>query len=91
MKKNGFFILCACVQLLLLFFYIHHNQELDALSYTKQKYDKKKQELLMKKQDLKQALQESHDLAHIKEFALNAHMKKITLDQIRTVPDEQQP
>lgn len=89
MKKNGFFILCFGVQLLLLFFYIHHQQELMALSYLKQKHEKKKQELLMKKQDLKQALQESHDLGHIKEFALNAHMKKITLDQIRTIPDEQ--
>ena len=73
------------------FFYIHHQQELVALSYLKQKYEKKKQELLMKKQDLKQALQESHDLAHIKEFALNANMKKVSLDQIKTVPDEQQP
>lgn len=88
MKKNGFFALFTSVQLLLLFFYIHHQQELVALSYLKQKHEKKKQELLMKKQDLKHALQESHDLTTIKEFALNARMKKVTLDQIRPVPDE---
>ncbi len=58
------------------------------LSVVKQGYEKNKQELLMKKQDLKQDLQRSHDLAHIKDFALNAQMKKITLDQIRTIPDE---
>ncbi len=88
MKKNGFFIICTGVQLLLLFFYIHHQLTLMELSVVKQGYEKNKQELLMKKQDLKQDLQRSHDLAHIKDFALNAQMKKITLDQIRTIPDE---
>ncbi|MBA2307447.1 hypothetical protein H0W26_04915 [Candidatus Dependentiae bacterium] len=90
MKKNGFFIIFTGMQLLFLFFYVYHQHKLVSLSYVKQRYEKKKQELLMKKQDLKQALQESHDLTTIKDFALNAHMKKITLDQLRTIPHEQQ-
>ncbi|MBA3751732.1 hypothetical protein H0X06_02970 [Candidatus Dependentiae bacterium] len=89
MKKNSFFILCVGLQLILLFFYLYHQANLQTLSYEKQKHEKKRQEFLMKKQDLKQALQESHDLAHIKEFALHSNMKKITLDQIKMIPDEQ--
>ena len=57
-------------------------------SYQKQKYEKKKLELAHKKQETTHALHASHDLADIKIFALNAKMRKITLDQIKTVPHE---
>ena len=58
------------------------------LSYQKQKYERKKLELAHKKQDITHALHAHHDLADIKTFALNANMKKIRLDQIKTVPNE---
>ena len=88
MKKNTFFIVFIGVQLLLLFLYIHHQSMAIKLSYQKQKYEKKKLELAHKKQEITHALHANHDLADIKVFALNAKMKKITLDQIKTIPDE---
>lgn len=58
------------------------------LSYQKQKYEKKKLELAHKKQEITHELHANRDLSDIKTFALNATMKKIRLDQIKTVPDE---
>ncbi len=87
-KKNAFLFTFALLQLFLLFFYIHHQSMVIKLSYQKQKYEKKKLELAHKKQDLTHALHAQHNLADIKAFALKAHMRKITLDQVRTVPHE---
>lgn len=58
------------------------------LSYQKQKYEKKKLELAHKKQELTHTLHENRNLADIKTFALNAKMRKITLDQVKTIPHE---
>lgn len=88
MKKTGFFLLFIGIQLFLVFFYINHQSMIIKFSYQKQKYEKKKLELAQKKQELKQALHASHDLSHIKNFALHSNMRKITLDQIKTVPNE---
>lgn len=76
------------MQLVLVFFYIYHQNTLIKLSYQKQKYEKKKLVLGQKKQELKQALHAHHDLSAIKDFALQSKMRKITLNQIKTVPDE---
>lgn len=88
MKKNSTFIVFAGLQLFLIFFYIHHQSMAIKLSYQKQKYEKTKLELAQKKQELTHALHEIRNLAEIKAFALNAKMRKITLDQVRTIPDE---
>ncbi len=86
MKKNSFIFIFVGLQLFLVFFYIHHQSMVIKLSYQKQKYEKKKLELAHKKQDLTHALHINHNLADIKAFALNAKMRKITLDQIKNVP-----
>ncbi len=88
MKKSGFIISFMACQLLLVFFYIYHQNMLIQASYQKQKYEKKKGELSQKLQDIKHSLEMSHDLGSIKEFAVNAGMQKITLDQVRQVPHE---
>ena len=77
------------VQLFLIFFYIHHQSALIKRSYTRQKHENKKLELAHKKRDLTHSLHASHNLSSIKDFALQANMQKITLDQIKTVPHEQ--
>lgn len=89
MKNNAFILLFFALQLFLVFFYIHHQSEALKLSYQKQKYEKKRLELAHKKQEITHALHASHNLADIKAFALNAKMRKIGLDQIKTVPHEQ--
>lgn len=76
------------MQLLLVFFYIYHQNVLIKLSYQKQKYEKKKLVLSQKKQELKQELHSQHDLSHIKDFAVQSKMQKIRLNQIKTVPGE---
>ncbi len=89
MKKQGsFFVLFLALQLVLVFFYIYHQNNLIKLSYQKQKLEKKKLVLSQKKQELKQSLHAHHDLAQIKEFAVQSNMRKITLNQIKTVPHE---
>jgi len=88
MKKSAFMILFIGLQIFLIFFYIYHRSSLIKLSYQKQKYEKKKLQLNQKKQELKQELHASHDLAQIKNFAVQSHMQKITLDQIKPVPHE---
>lgn len=81
-------ILFIGLQIFLIFFYIYHRSTLIGLSYQKQKYEKKKLHLNQKIKELRQELHASHDLAHIKNFAVQSHMQKITLDQIKTVPNE---
>lgn len=88
MKKNTSLILFVGLQLFLVFFYIHHQSMAIKLSYQKQKYEKKKLELAQRKQEITHALHENRNLADIKAFALNAKMRKITLDQVKTVPHE---
>lgn len=88
MKKPAFTILFTGIQIFLVFFYIHHRSLLIQLSYQKQKYEKRKAHLNQKTLELKQELHATHDLARIKNFALQSHMKKITLDQIKAVPNE---
>ena len=75
-------------QLLLVFFYIRHQSSLIELSFLRQKNEQKKLELIHKQRDLKHILHASHSLSTIKDFAQQAQMSKITLDQIKTVPDE---
>ena len=88
MKKNIPMICFIGLQLFFVFFYIHHQSATIKLSRQKQKHEKKKLELAHKKQELTHALHESHNLAEIKAFALNAKMRKISLDQVKTVPHE---
>ena len=88
MKKNSSLYVFAGLQLFLIFFYIHHQSMLIKFSYQKQKYEKKKLELTQKKQEITHALHVNHNLADIKSFALNARMRKITLDQIKIIPHE---
>jgi predicted membrane protein len=87
-KKGSFFVLFLAMQILLLFFYIYHQSMLIKLSYQKQKLEKKKLALSQKRQELKQALHAQHDLAQIKDFAVQSKMRKITLNQVKTVPNE---
>ena len=74
------------LQLFLVFFYIHHQSALIKLSYQQQKYEKQLATLVQQKQSLHHALHAHHDLAHIKEFASAAHMKKISLAQVKNMP-----
>jgi hypothetical protein len=86
MKKSAFILLFIAIQLFLIFFYIHHQSTLIKLSFEKQKNEKKKVELTQKKQTLTHALHANHDLAAIKDFAVQSSMQKITLAQVKTVP-----
>lgn len=81
-------ILFVAVQLLIIFFYIHHQSTLIDLSLTRQKYEKRKLSLIETKRNITHELHKTHDLSRIKDYALEANMKKITLDQIKSVPDE---
>lgn len=81
-------IVFIVLQLVLVFFYIRHQSTLIELSFLRQKYEQKKLELSHKQRDFKHTLHATHSLSHIKDFALQANMSKITLDQIKTVPDE---
>ena len=76
------------IQVFFLFFYIHHTSALIQRSYQRQKYEHRKLELANKQRDLKHALHATHSLSRIKEFAVQAQMQKITLEQIKTVPHE---
>ncbi len=76
------------LQIFLVFFYIHHQSTLIKLSYQRQKHEHTKLDRLAKKRDLTHALHASHNLSNIKDFALKSQMQKVTLDQIKTVPDE---
>jgi hypothetical protein len=86
MNKTAFPIIFIGIQIFLVFFYIHHRSSLIKLSYQKQKFEKKKAQLNQKKQELKQELHASHDLSHIKNFAVESQMQKISLNQIKTAP-----
>ncbi len=86
-SSSGMIIFVA-VQLFIVFFYIHHQNSLIDLSLQRQKYENKKLALAHKKRDLTHELHKTHDLSRIKDYALQANMKKITLDQIKSVPDE---
>ena len=86
MKKNNFLALFIGLQLFLVFFYIHHQSSLIKASYQKQKFEKKRLDLAHKKQELTHAVHASHDLADIKAFAEQKKMRKITLDQIKSMP-----
>ncbi|MBA3954454.1 hypothetical protein H0X48_04000 [Candidatus Dependentiae bacterium] len=80
----GFFLV---VQVFLIFFHIHKQSSFTTLSYQKQKYEKRKNELIDLKQQLKQALYTAQNLSSIKQFALNTlHMKEIKLSQIKAMP-----
>ncbi len=84
-------IVFIAVQLFIVFFYIHHQSSLIDLSLTHQKYENHKLELAQKKRSLTHELHKTHDLSRIKDYALQANMKKITLDQIKSVPDSSVP
>ena len=86
MKKNTALFLFVGLQLFLIFFYIHHQSMVIKLSYQKQKYEKKKLDLSQKKQQLTHALHANHNLSDIKTFALRNNMRKMTLNQIKTIP-----
>ncbi len=81
-------IIFIVVQLFIVFFYIHHQSSLIDLSLQRQKHENKKIELAQNKRSLTNELHRTHDLMRIKDYALQANMKKITLDQIKSVPDE---
>jgi len=81
-------VVLIAVQLFIVFFYIHHQSSLINLSLQTQKHENKKIELAQKKRSLTHELHRTHDLSRIKDYALQANMKKITLDQIKSVPDE---
>ena len=87
-KSSTVTFIFIAAQVILVFFYIHHQSALIKLSYQRQKYENRKLELAHQQRDLKHALHASHNLTGIQEFALQAQMQKITLDQIRTVPHE---
>jgi hypothetical protein len=76
------------LQIFLVFFYIHHQSTLIKLSYQRQKHEHTKLDRLAKKRELTHTLHASHNLSHIKDFALQSNMQKVTLDQIKTVPHE---
>ena len=80
-------VVFIAIQLFIVFFYIHHQSSLIDLSLQQQKHENKRTELAQKKRSLTNELHRTHDLSHIKDYALQANMKKITLDQIRSVPD----
>ena len=80
-------ILFVAVQLVIVFFYIHHQSSLIDLSLQRQKHENTKIDLAQKKSSLTHELHRTHDLTRIKDYALQANMKKITLDQIKSVPD----
>ena len=87
-KKSGITIAFIAFQIFLIFFYIHHQSRLIRYSYQQQKLEKKRVDLLNKKRELTHALHASYNLSKIKDFAVQANMQKITLNQVKTVPHE---
>jgi hypothetical protein len=81
-------IVFIAVQLVIVFFYIHHQSSLNGLSLQGQKYEQKKLVLAKQKSEVTHELHKTHDLSRIKDYALQAKMQKITLDQIKSIPDE---
>lgn len=81
-------IAAIALQIFLVFFYIHHQSTLIKLSYQRQKHEHTKLDRLAKRRTLTHALHASQNLSNIKDFALQSQMQKITLDQIKPVPDE---
>lgn len=88
MKSKFVFFVFICVQLFFVFFYIHDQSQRIQLSYQKQKYEKRKTELLAKKQTLQQTLHATHNLAAIKAYAVQAKLQKVKLNQIKTLDYE---
>ncbi|MFA6066350.1 MAG: hypothetical protein WC707_04200 [Candidatus Babeliaceae bacterium] len=75
MTKNISILSIVGVQLLLIFFYIHHNSRLIKLSYEKQKNTATYQNLLKEKSELQRQLEELNNLKNVKEYATNTlHM-----------------
>lgn len=87
-KSSSLMVVAIAVQLVIVFFYIHHQSTLIDLSLQRQKYENKKVTLAQQKSSLTHELHKIHDLSRIKDYALQANMKKITLDQIKSVPHE---
>jgi cell division protein FtsL len=88
-KKKFFIAFFIAVQLFLIFFHIHKRSIFIKLSYEKQKYEKQKEQLLERKQQLRQELAAVQDLQTIKKNALTElKMQKIALDQIKALPYE---
>lgn len=75
------------IQLLLVVLQIHKHTTRAQISYNKQKNEKRKQGLLIKRQEMMQQLYGLKNYDAIKEFAQKElHMKQITLSQIKKMP-----
>jgi hypothetical protein len=86
-NKKLFIGLFTATQVFLIFFHIHKHSSFTTLSYQKQKYEKRKSELINIKQDLKQTLYKTQNLNSIKQFALHTlKMHEIKLSQIKAIP-----
>lgn len=85
MKKNIFIIVFIGTQIFFIFFYIHTQSRIIKLSYDKQKNEKTKNNLIQRKQELKQMLCATHNYGVVKQFALEKNMKQITLSQIKKI------
>jgi hypothetical protein len=77
------------MQIMFIFLYIHKQSTIIKLSYEKQRNEKQKEELLLRKNMLIQQLQGLQNRTIVKEYATKKlGMKKIQLPQIMVLPDE---
>ncbi len=87
MSKRMFIIIFMGIHLAFIFLQIHKHSYLIALSFTKQKNEKKKQALTEKKNMLTQDWYTVQNRTAVKKFAeKNLKMKKVSLSQIKQLP-----
>jgi sortase (surface protein transpeptidase) len=88
-KKKLFIATFVATQLFFIFFHIHKQSQFIKLSYEKQKYEKLAKELAQKKQSILQSLHIAQNRSAIKSYAeQELKMKKVRLDQVKTLHDK---
>ncbi len=89
MSNRSFITFFITIHVVFIFLQIHKQSYVIELSYQKQKNEKLKQELTDKKNGLTQELHMVQNRSNIKKYAESSlGMKKISLSQIKKMPDE---
>jgi hypothetical protein len=90
MKKKLFITLFVSTQLLFVVMQIHQHSSFIKHSYSKQKYESQKSDLLHKKQAQTHELYALQNKAEIKQYARRVlHMEPLKLNQIKNLPHDQ--
>lgn len=84
MAKKSFVVIFVITQLFFIFFHIHKQSMLIGLSYEKQKYEKLKNDLLLRRQELIQKQYVTHSRSANKTYGQDVlGLKTISLTQVK--------